>query len=657
MTDAMELYNYSLLNSFGQSKFSGMSANMKFIDKTFSKMVSDENAEQFFTDACHAILNDNDDTININMFNSVVFNLTNNNPQKLNMIVYGLLDNETLDFSKWIQSLLTKNEFSLQSFVDKHKDFYRRTQKLNYSIWYANNKNIRIGYNKKEYSNFNLMRSYLFYTNVINEQYMFDKQNMYYLYSIFSKCLEENMSIIDVLPLFKMFSYYKNMSYIPKENREELFNIELNDMFLTTIGSNQEFIKSMVAYIFKNIKEIKNGSLNDTVYNINKLPKQFNERGIYNLYFIKFTENFLLSPTVTSEQLIELKKLVNDFVKPDDNHVIQELLYKIEDVEDSIKNNTLYAKAHVTKNSDKYKDIKLDVNSLDRTIMNSTIIRYNAWSDAQNLDYEEFDISNTHNYIDLYITIYNSLYTHRYKYRNLQWNFNLGMSVVEIKLGGRKYQLQLTTPQMIVLCKFNHKSKFTANELAEEVNIKLSNLGPILNSFLIAKILKRSPGPTDDKNMYIYLDESFYSENDKISLISVMMSQLQKGTTGRNVDGVIDKKVTDEFAIGREHILEACVVRTMKQHKELTHLNLFEKVNGNVPFELDEQMFDKSIKTLIKKEYITSVCDEEVTYYYCDTVVEDNKSHNCTNNSESCEEDSVDNYESSDNSEDNSDSD
>lgn len=638
--------NYSLLDSFGQSKFYGMCSNMKFINKTFSKMVSDENTEQFFTNACQAILNDNDDTVNINMFNSIVFNLTNNNYQKLNMVVYGLLDVETKHFSEWIQSLLNKNEFILQSFVDKHKDFYRRTQKLNNSIWYANNKNIRIGFNKKEYSNFNLMRSYLFYTNIINKEYTFDKHNKYYLYSIFSKCMEQNMSIVDILPLFKMFSYYKNMSYIPKENREELFNIELNDMFLTTIGSHQEFVKSMVAYIFKNIKEIKNNSLNNTVYNINKLPKQFNERGIYNLYFIKFAENFLLSPTVTNEQLVELKKLVNDFVKPDDNQVIQEILYKIKDVEESMENNRLYAKAHVNKKSDKYKDMNLDVNSLNKNILNPTIVRYNAWTDAQNLDHEQFDISNTGNYIDIYITIYNSLYASRYKYRELQWNFNLGMGVVEIELGGRKYQLQLTTPQMIVLCKFNHKSKFTASELAEEVGIKLSKLGPILNSFLIAKVLKRSPGPTNDTNMYIYLDENFYSENDKISLISIMMSQLQKGNMGRNVDDVIDKKVVDDFAIGREHILEACVVRTMKQHEELTHLDLFEKVKGNVPFELNEQMFDKSVKTLIKKEYITSSSDEEITYYYCDVTVEDSGSVDCINKAE----DSLDNYDSSDNS-------
>lgn len=632
MADTIEP-QYSLLDSFGQSHFSGMTANVPFIAKTFSQMVSSDDIEKSFTDVCEAILNDREGDVNLNIFNNIVFNFTNADPQGLNMVVFNLLTDQVKDFSNWVQESLDQKKFGLQEFIKKYQDFYRRTQKLNHCMWYANNKNVRIGFNKKEYSNFNLMRSYLFYVNVINKKYTYeDGAEESFLYNIFSKCLEGDTSIVDVLPLFKMFSYYKNLSHVPKENKEELFNMELNDMFLTTMGSHQEFVKSMVAYVFKNIKEMKGDSINKTVYNINKLPQQFNERGIYNIYFIKYMENFLLSSNVTKEQLGELKKLVKDFSRPDDNQVIQELLYKIEDIEESTKYRTLYRNAHINTSSDKYKKINVDVNNLDRGIINPIVTRYYAWNDAKTLDHDEFDLSNSGNHLEIYVTMYNSLYSSLHPNRELQWNLNLSMGVVEVELGGkggRKYQFQLTTPQMLVLCKFNNKSKLTAHELAEDLGIKLSKLGPILNSFLVAKVLTRSDNTADDKNMYISLNENFYSDNDKISLIPLMIVQQKKASMGQNVDAIVDKQVTDKFAIGRTNLLQACVVRVLKQHTELSYESLYENVIENLPFDLNEEMLDECINELIRKVYIkgddpTSVSGESI-YSYCVVEADDVK--------------------------------
>lgn len=625
MTDTLEP-QYSLLDSFGQSHFSGMIANVPFIAKTFSQMISSGDMEKSFTSVCKAILNDQEGDVNINIFNNIVFNLTNADPHKLNMVVFNLLTDQVKDFSNWVQSSLDHKNFGLQEFIKKHQDFYRRTQKLNHCLWYANNKNVRIGSNKKEYSNFNLMRSYLFYVNVINKKYTHEEEGSF-LYNIFSKCLEGDTSIVEVLPLFKMFSYYKNLSHVPKENKEELFNMELNDMFLTAMGSHQEFVKSMVAYVFKNIKEMKNNSINETIYNINKLPQQFNERGIYNIYFIKYMENFLLSSNVTKDQLGELKKLIKGFSKPDDNQVIQELLYKIEDIEESSRHKTLYRNAHINTSSDKYKNLSINVNDIDRQIINPIVTRYYAWNDAKTLDYDEFDLSNNGNYLEICVTMYNSLYSSLHPNRELHWNLNLGMSVVEIEIGDKKYQFQLTTPQMLVLCKFNNKSKLTAHELAEDLGIKLSKLGPILNSFLAAKVLTRSDNSSDDKNMYISINENFYSDNDKISLIPLMIAQQQKANMGQNIDATVDEHVADKFAIGRENLLQACVVRALKQHTELSYESLYENVKENLPFDVDEEMLDECINELIKKGYIngsdpTSASGESI-YSYC-TVEADN---------------------------------
>jgi hypothetical protein len=630
MTETIEpcegVFQYSQLDAFGRSQFCSMSANRTFIGKTVSNMVNNDNTEKLFTEICRDILNNNEDNINIYVFNNVVYNLTNTDPEKVNGILFSILTEQVKLFSEWLQSSLKENTFGLDQFIRKYQRFYCVTQKLNNSLWYVNEKTARIGVNGKKYSNYNLMRSYLFYTCVINNKYEYGDEVLY-LYDIFSKCLENSKtSLGDVLPLFKMFSYYKGLSYVPKENRDKLFNLDLNNMFLTSMGSNQEFVKSIVAYIFKSVKDMKGDYLDSGVYNINKLSHQFKERDIYNLYFIKYMENFLISPNTTLEQLDALNKLVKDFVKPTDNQIIQELLYKLEDTKESMEYNEVYKTLRVNTNSDKYKKMNIDANSLDKGVFSPLVIRYYAWNNAKTLDYDEFNLSNSHNFLEVYVSIYESLYSKMNPNRELHWNLNVGVGVVEIELGKKKYQFQVTTPQMLVLCKFNDNNKFTASELANELGISLRKLGPILNSFLTVKVLTRSNKPADDENMYIYLNEDFYSDNDKCTLVPLMIQQnykLDANNVGGEVNDSVDDEVKDLFAVGRVNILQAKIVRVLKYNKTLTYNDLFTTVKDGLPFDPSDDMFDECLDIVIKQHYVDgeSPINKESMYSYHEVVI------------------------------------
>lgn len=279
------------------------------------------------------------------------------------------------------------------------------------------------------------------------------------------------------------------------------------------------------------------------------------------------------------------------------------MINKIEDIQKSISDETIvHTKINLTVTPEsiiKYKGA--DLEKLNLKTLLPKVFRNYAWSYSRS---DENDCMTVPVDVLPYIDVYNQYYKMKYPNRNLEWNFNYGTAVTKVKLGEKYYHLQLNTPQLFLLLQFNHQEKITALDLASRIGLPMSKLGKILTSFLKTKILCRESGKApNDPTMLIYMNHNFNHSTDKISLVNIM-----------NQQKVNDSEIQDRFAIGRENLLQAAVVRQLKQLKTVAKSELFNIVQKNIlPFQINDTMFQSCLLTCVNEGYVTTDSDK-ITY-------------------------------------------
>lgn len=539
---------------------------------------------------------------NLYLFQNLIFHLVNRNAKLIDETIIQIFDEITNQMYNKINNSTKNITFSINLFTELYNEYYKNSVSLAKYLSYFDNNVIKE--NSNRYSHIGLIRNYAFYNNVINNKYEY-KDGKYYLYEIFTKCIENNeVTINDVIKLFKMYSFYIRFSYTPINNKDTLFNQEINKLFLATLGSNKEFIKNIVQYIHMSVKAISEKYVEATLNNLEELisliTNYVNEKYMFNLYYEKFFEMRLVNFGFNYD--IE-KKLISKFKRPTDNKIIQNMLYKLSDMENCKEDKNNYEKCQVTIASDKYLG-KINVDQLNRNIINPKVFRFYAWSHNKEVNEQEelavpFELSP-------YVDIFNGYYKVKYPYRNLNWNFNQGTGIIKLTLGGKTYQLQLTTPQLFLILQFNVKSEIPAIELSSLMGVSMATLGPILNSLLQAHVLKREENklPTDP-TMLIFLNKDFKYESEKISLVGLMNTNQQK---------LMDNEINEKFSIGRDTVLQARIVKEIKISKHLSHSELFQKVKIALPFNFDEQKFNEMIDICIKDNYLKK--NDDLTYEY-----------------------------------------
>ncbi|OBT57897.1 hypothetical protein VE04_02033 [Pseudogymnoascus sp. 24MN13] len=183
----------------------------------------------------------------------------------------------------------------------------------------------------------------------------------------------------------------------------------------------------------------------------------------------------------------------------------------------------------------------------------------------------------------------------------------------------RKHELTVPTLGMIVLLLFNDLEEgesLSFEEIRERSRIESKDLQRILPCLAIlpkAKVLNKDP-PT--KNL---------KSTDRFSFNAAFTSKSVKikapTATGINkVEGTEERKQTesknDEMRGG---VIEAAIVRIMKQRKQLEHQQLLTEVITQLTsrFRPDLNMVKKRIESLIEREYLERVEDvERPTYRY-----------------------------------------
>lgn len=597
----MATVDSSLFHNFGNVRYDPLLNSASVIrDVTFA-----DDKFSMFRNYCNSIIN-GANNCNIIELHNLLFHLTNQNPKQVDDIIVEVFDSYTQKLSEHLANLIKTGNFKIKAFIDLYNAYYQSAQRLSKLMTYFDTRVYSDNTNK--YSHINTIRSYMFYKNVISQQYQYIDSKEYYLYEILTKAIESNDGTIsEILQLFKMYSFYIRLSYIVKTNKDTLFNSELNKLFLVTLGSNQTFIKTIAQYINDTIKSVRAKDDKTDAANIeeliNLISNYFLEKDMFNMYYEKLFESRLLSGEFDND--FE-KKLLSKFKRPIDNKIIQNMLYKLKDIEESIADRAQYNKLEITITSDKYKG-RLSVDKLNPKIVNARLFRCYAWSHTN--EPEKNDLALPFE-LAPYIDIYNQFYKARYPYRDVFWNFNHGVGTVKITLGAKQYLLQLTTPQMFLLLQFNNSQEITAIDLAKNLDIPLSKVALILNTFIRAQILKKEANKqASDPTMKIILNHNCKFDSDKISLVGSMMNMMQQ-----QQQPIVDKEIVEKFSLGRDTILQAHIIKTIKTSKHLVYDELLTKTKASVPFQFEDGKFVEIVKRCITEKYIK--INQDMSYDY-----------------------------------------
>ncbi|KAI9754123.1 MAG: thiamine metabolism- protein [Chaenotheca gracillima] len=217
---------------------------------------------------------------------------------------------------------------------------------------------------------------------------------------------------------------------------------------------------------------------------------------------------------------------------------------------------------------------------------------------------------------------FENFYLNKHTGRQLSWEPNMGTADMratfpkasgkDLALGReRRHEINVSTYSMVILLLFNDVAPgeaLTFEEIQAKTLIPENELMRNLQSLAVApktRILKKDPMSRDVKTTDRFLfNETFTSKFMKLKVGVV--------ATGNKVEGDHERKETekknDEMRGG---IIEAAIVRIMKQRKELAHQNLVTEVITQLSarFMPDVNMVKRRVESLIEREYLERVED------------------------------------------------
>ncbi|KAI9840725.1 MAG: Cullin-3 [Sclerophora amabilis] len=223
---------------------------------------------------------------------------------------------------------------------------------------------------------------------------------------------------------------------------------------------------------------------------------------------------------------------------------------------------------------------------------------------------------------------FENFYLGKHTGRQLSWQANMGTADIRAtfpKIMGkdpalakeRKHEINVSTYSMVILLLFNDvptDSSLSFEEIQAKTLIPDNELMRNLQSLAVApktRILVKDPMSRDVKTTdRFFFNRSFTSKFMKIKVGVVAGSNKVEGERERQET----EKKNDEMRGG---IIEAAVVRIMKQRKELPHQNLVTEVIAQLSsrFMPDVLMVKRRIESLIEREYLERIEESERPAY------------------------------------------
>ena len=177
-----------------------------------------------------------------------------------------------------------------------------------------------------------------------------------------------------------------------------------------------------------------------------------------------------------------------------------------------------------------------------------------------------------------YQEIFKKFYHGKYSGRKLQWQPNLGHTVVKAYFKSGDKDLKVSFFQTLCLLPFNSANELTFEELMEASNIEDGELRRTLQSLACgkARVLQKIPRGKDINDG----DKFVYNTQFSHPLCYIKINQVQLKETNE------EQKATEERVFqDRQYQIDAAIVRIMKMRKTLmTEINLFITHNSHIHY-------------------------------------------------------------------------
>ncbi|KAI5271160.1 Cullin-domain-containing protein [Aureobasidium subglaciale] len=224
-------------------------------------------------------------------------------------------------------------------------------------------------------------------------------------------------------------------------------------------------------------------------------------------------------------------------------------------------------------------------------------------------------------------TSFEQYYTTKYSGRILSWQGSMGTADIKgtfkipSKDGGppktRTHELNVSTYAMIILSLFNDlpaDGSLTCEEIQAQTNIPRNELIRNLQSLAVAqktRILVKEPMSKDVKPT----DRFSFNEKFTSKFIKVKVGVV---SAGNKVENDKERKDTEKKNNdSRGFVIEAAIVRIMKQRKDSTHQQLVAETltQLSAQFKPEVTMIKKKIESLIEREYLERMEGAKVPSY------------------------------------------
>lgn len=536
--------DFDVYTKFGDVHRSGISSKAGIFEDAFGTSEGLLKLESFIFD----VFNKKHPKISKVELNRLVFNLVNDSFEDTNNTVNRAVNSITANIAETIQDSIINNSFTISDFVMLFKNFVTQSKILSEYLGYYTDK-VKCG----KHSFLSLVTEYLFYNNVINKQYT-TVEGMKFLYTIISDIIKRDRNGTIPLDLSKIHSYYQNLSNSLNSKRVEVFNVSIDDNFLTSFGDDTNFVKSLVIELNKNILQYYRLSMqhvpdskaikdtHEAIKSIIKTTSYFSNKDAFYNYYLVLLQNRIMS--LSTENDVE-EEVYEELLKYDRSSTfLKQIGLFIDDFVQSCQYNDIITKIKTKKVTDDYteKDIEGFTNLKDKGSVRFIVARDGLW---ESLDDSQYSYNSLPVYIKIAMDVFESFYLgNRHSGRDLKWNLKNSFVIIDFNSSGKEYKIKMSIPQYIVFDRFKEKDSWSAKELSDTLEMNFDELGGIINDFMKAGLMVRDEGDPTDINLKFYIRDDFSHPVDKISLIGGGSAKKDTATSNDNIKFEVIEKIT-----------------------------------------------------------------------------------------------------------------
>ena len=534
-----------------------------------------DESKKIISDTVVAVLTDQTESISILMIDNAIRQYSFNDFDILTLLemIYQFISTSAKKIADKIQNNLNKKKFTIESFIEIRKKYFKNVSKLGYIM----NSFVDVVSIKNAHI-FKIISDYVFYEQIINKVYHYDNLDL----QLFAMLMEvmDKKNRIHILTVFNTINNYNGFSYSinDKSKRNEIFNASIdtdtNKTFLNPTMT-EEFVDNIDTKIRKlcscngtfqndsnNDAHNDNGSddisiiihqndsqdttqsyryeqlINEITNDIHMCMRIADPVVFMMKYYQALQKRLLCTDIYVLELALEVETTLGQLLNSKESpELYMKIMSVINDMRAFDVVNSEFRNVSVKFESDKYPKEFQD--SYDCNITGFTVLRKNIWTEIKDKLLDDVDRINEplmiKNYLNLFSDFYNKYFKNvlskdhpnGYACRKLKYNYTNSVVEYAFELGDRKYVIKSTIVQGCILENINGCDRISAEDLSIKMNMKLKDMTNELNTLLMAKLILRDvSGDASNIKLDLYMNPDFVSDSPSINLIALWIAVL-----------------------------------------------------------------------------------------------------------------------------------